>query len=137
MRCNFTSYELFFAQKWSIVVQILHRYENIWKQNGKNDAINAYKIIKILISDNWYWYMLLPIVYGRLSYGQQKHFSQSLYNTSIYPLHPGHLSRQCIVSNSIFFTSIFRTTPLLCMVCCVSTPELSLLLCRFEVCIYT
>lgn len=50
--------------------------------------------------------MLLSTVYGRLSYGQQINFSQSLYW--------GHRFRQGIVSNSIlFFFHIQNKTPAL------------------------
>ena len=56
--------------------------------------------------------MLLSIVYGRLSYGQQGNFSQSLYDTPIYPSHWGHLSRQGIVKNPILFSfHINKNTP--------------------------
>ena len=58
--------------------------------------------------------MLLSILYGRLPYGQQITFSLSLYDTSIYPLHQVHLSRQDIVNNSILFSfHIYNNNPAL------------------------
>ena len=56
--------------------------------------------------------MLLSIVYGIFSYVQQINLSQSLYDTSIYPLHQGNFSHQGIVRNSIFFSfHIQKYTP--------------------------
>ena len=81
--------------------------------------------------------MLLSIVYGRLPYGQQNNFYQSLYGISIYPLPRGHLYRQDIVSNSILFSfHINNNTPALHGFLTAHYLALSSF-CGCEVCIYT